>query len=261
LIHTYHFGNYPHLPLHYLLLEGIYSRVADKLIAVGVNQRRQIAATYRLKLQHIETVHNGIIAQPVTEEKLIMRTQVTKGIVVIGSICTFIYQKGLDYLLSVAKIMMQEESNVIFWVVGDGPLREEIEKKKEAMGLGDIVKLHGWIPNAAQNILPQFDIFLQTSRWEAMSMVILEAMVAGKPIVATDVGENRQIVLSAGAGYIVQPGEIRSTVHHLKLLAAQPDLRKTMGERGIAAVKSNYGVATMTRQYETIYAKVLKLSE
>lgn len=62
--------------------------------------------------------------------------------------------------------------------------------------------------NASINILPIFDIFFQPSLWEAMSIVILEAMACGKPIVATAVGENRYIIDDNRTGFVVEPGDI-----------------------------------------------------
>ena len=261
LIHTYHFGNYPHLPIHYLLMEAIHSRVADKLVAVGYQQKQQIIETYKLKTNIIETVYNGIVpANAVTHDKSITGERPADSII-IGSICTFIRQKGLDYLLQIANEVKIRKRNVVFWVAGDGPLRSQLEKEKHEMGLDETVKFLGWIPNAAHSVLPAMDIFLQTSRWEAMSMVILEAMAAGKPIVATDVGENRRIVDAAGAGFIVRQGDVHSTASHLERLATQPELRLKMGASGKMAVREQYSVTTMARKYEALYTRVLGLHE
>jgi glycosyltransferase involved in cell wall biosynthesis len=257
LIHTFHFGNYPYLPFRYLLLEFFYSRVANKLVAVGKAQKKEIVNTYRLNQENIEIIYNGVneIENEDTgiKKKLIKTSEIT----VIGSICTFIHQKGLDYLLHIAKEMMYIEKKVIFWVVGDGPLRPKLEEQKRILGIDKIVKFFGWIPDASKTILPSMDIFLQTSRWEAMSMVILEALASGKPIVATDVGENRSIIEEAGAGFIVKPGDVHSTVECLKKLIEQKELRRKMGRRGKIAVLKQYNVKKMARQYESLYAQIL----
>jgi len=260
LVHTYHYGNYPCLPLRYLFLEGFYSRIADELVAVGYNQKRQIASTYRINQERIRTVYNGIVLQG---EKRDNRKDDVKGPdpgkIIIGSICTFIYQKGIDYLLRIANEIRYTNPEVVFWVAGDGPLRAELEQQRCEMGLQDTVRFLGWVPDAAQNVIPKIDIFMQTSRWEAMSMVILEAMASGKPIIATDVGENRKIVEAAGAGFIVQAGDVQETIDCAKALIKKPELRIKMGRNGKTAVYAQYTVATMTRQYEAIYSEVLRM--
>lgn len=261
VIHTYHFGNYPHLPIRYLLLEGFFSRVADKLVAVGYNQKRRIEKTYRMKPERIQTIYNGIVPLSMAKTDYQKKPSLPSDPTVIGSLCTFLHQKGVDYLLQVAQVMKNRKQNVVFWVVGDGPLRPQLENQKHEMGLDEIVKFLGWIPNAAEILLPNMDIFLQTSRWEAMSMVILEAMAASKPIVATDVGENRNVIESAGAGFIVSPGDVSSTVCYLEELTSKTELRLKMGELGEKAVLNQYTAARMTRQYEALYAQILGLPE
>jgi glycosyltransferase involved in cell wall biosynthesis len=256
LIHTYHFGNYPHLPFRYLLLEFFFSRVANRLIAVGDRQREQIRATYRLRPRSITTVYNGIDKKQLLPEGA-AGGQPPPDTVVIGSICTLIEQKGLDYLIEIALILKNSRQKAVFWIVGEGPLRQQLQEHARRLDLLDMVRFFGWVPNAAQTILPTIDIFLQTSRWEAMSMVILEAMAAGKPIVATDVGENKRILTEADAGFIVEAGDVEATAKHLLSLIAQPELRRRLGRNGEQAIDRGYSVEAMTRTYEKLYEGLL----
>ena len=257
LVHTFHYGNYPHLPARYLLFEAFCARIASRLVAVGYKQKTRICETYKLKSESIKTIYNGV--EPICT----LRTWDSGGRrdpdppLVVGSICTFIEQKGLGYLLHVAAEMKRREHNIQFVVAGDGPLRPQIEKQKRDMGLDETVKLMGWVPMAAPSILPNIDIFLQTSLWEAMSMVILEAMSAAKPIVATDVGENKRIVVPARAGFIVPPVDVSAIVGCLETLITDRSLRHTMGQNARKAFRSNYTVELMARRYEKIYLDVL----
>ncbi|MCB2173666.1 glycosyltransferase [bacterium] len=259
LIHTYHYGNYPHLPFRYLLLEFFFSRVANRLVAVGNRQREQIRSTYRLGSGSLTTVYNGIEKKPpLPSDKLPDRPRDT---VVIGSMCTLIYQKGVDYLLEIARRMKDSKCKVVFWIVGEGPLRHQLEEQARRLELSDTVRFVGWVPNAAQTVMPEIDIFLQTSRWEAMSMVVLEAMAAGKPIVATNVGENERILTDADAGFIVEPGNIEETAARLTALAEDPELRRRLGENGEGVVDRKYSLAAMTRAYEALYDELLACPE
>jgi len=253
LMHTYHFGNYPHVERKHLLLEGIFSRVADRLVAVGYNQKNQITDALRIRAGHIATVYNGIEPLQIDEKE----EEFSDAPLLIGAMSTFIKQKGLEYLLEIAQSLKGKNENVLFWVAGDGPLRKEIEEKKRKMQLDDIVHFLGWIPNAGREFLPSIDIFIQTSLWEAMSIAILEAMSAAKPVVATDVGENRAIIEGAESGFIVSPGDTKYSVAHLKGLIADESLRRHLGENGRKAVESFYTVQIMAKRYEDLYSNTL----
>ena len=255
LLHTFHFGNYPHIPKRHLLLEGFFSRFVDQLVAVGHTQKKQISTTFRIKEQQIKTIYNGIEPLPYTLPK--KPTDSIETPLIIGAMSTFTQQKGINYLLEIALKIKKARGRAVFWVAGDGPLRPQLEKDKKAMGLDDTVLFLGWIPDAAQKILPQIDIFLQTSLWEAMSVALLEAMSAGKPVVATDVGENRIITEKASSGFIVKPRDTEETVRHLLHLVDNRDLRLQLGKNGRTAVHSRYNVDTMTQNYEETYTTLL----
>jgi glycosyltransferase involved in cell wall biosynthesis len=255
LLHTFHFGNYPHIPKRHLLLEGFFSRFVDQLVAVGHGQKKQISTTFKIQENRIKTIYNGIQPLPYTPPE-----KATDGIdtpLIIGAMSTFTQQKGISYLLEIALKIKNAEGRAVFWVAGDGPLRPQLEKDKKAMGLDEHVLFLGWIPDAAQKILPQIDIFLQTSLWEAMSVAILEAMSAGKPVVATDVGENRIITEKASSGFIVKPRDTEETVRHLLQLIDNRELRLELGKNGRTAVNSLYNVDTMTKNYEETYSTLV----
>lgn len=256
LLHTFHFGNYPHIPRRHLFLEGFFSRFADQLVAVGHGQKKQISSALRIKKNQIKTIYNGIQPLPTTLPESAANSTENNSLV-IGAMSTFTKQKGIDYLLKIAAKIKKEREDVIFWVAGDGPLRTPLEKDKRAMGLDDCVHFLGWIPDAAKKILPQVDIFLQTSLWEAMSVALLEAMSAGKPVVVTDVGENRVITEKASSGFIVTPRDTEETVLYLLRLLDDRDLRTTLGNNGKAAVHALYNVDAMTTNYEETYKTLL----
>ena len=102
VVHTFHYGNYPHDSWRYHLMEGLCARAADRLIAVGREQRRRIQAAYRLPESRIGMIWNGVTPAPPIAEGF--RTQVGTGDrLLIGTVAKLIEQKGLDDLLSVAR--------------------------------------------------------------------------------------------------------------------------------------------------------------
>lgn len=257
LIHTFHFGNYPRHRPDNLRFERAFHPVPDALVAVGYEQRKTIRATYGMPESRIVTVWNGVDPPKSDPDGEIVRPYRDAGKVVIGTIGTFIEQKGLGYLLDVAFELRKRTDRAVFLIAGGGPLEREMWGKAEQAGLGDTVKFLGWIPNAAARVLPVLDVFVQTSLWEAMSMAILEAMAVGKPVVATDVGENRHMVPNGVAGFIVPPRDAAAMVAALEPLIESEASRREMGEAGRRLRLRNFTAAAMVERYRELYDDVL----
>lgn len=257
LIHTFHFGNYPNLRWRQMWIEKVFSRFANRLVAVGEVQRQQIKEVFRLKEKKIKRVWNGIFPG-VAQGDGVFRSRVgAENCILVGTIATLIEQKGLFDLLLVAREFQDVRNRVRFVIVGDGHLRKELEAKKRELGLDNTVVFAGWVMNGAEVALPAFDVFFQPSLWEAMSIVILEAMAAGKPIVATRVGENNHIIDDGVDGLLVEPKDIKGMVTALTRLIDDSDLRCRLGSAASRKVAQQFTVERMTRAYEDIYLKTL----
>lgn len=256
-LHTYHFGNYPNLPFRYLFLEGLFSRIPDQLVAVGTRQKGLIQKSYYIRDRKIKTVYNGISITKSNEDKK-LRNKLSLGKdIIIGAISTLINQKGVDILLKAISRLKTYSSNLQFVIVGDGPLRTSLERQCRELGVENMTTFLGWVPNAANIILPCFDIFIQTSRWEAMSMVVLEAMSAGKPIIATDVGENHKVIQDGVSGYIVEKDNIDTIVDRLIKLIKDSERRRIFGKNAKERVSKDFSVETMIFKYEQLYEQLL----
>lgn len=259
-IHTFHYGNYPNIQRKQLIMEQIFCRFPDKLVAVGNEQRKSIEHSFRLKNGMVETVWNGIDLDAAgdcgTTEAFCKR----EGKIIFGSISTLIEQKGLTYLLDAAKLLTKRTENFRVIIVGDGPLRNQLERKRKQLGLDDIVEFVGWVNNAAAKVLPAIDVFVQSSLWEAMSMVVLEAMAAKKPVIVTDVGDNRYVVKNNETGVIVPRADIERLAGKMEELINNQELRETLGRRAREWVTINCTSNKMANDYESIYLQVLGAS-
>lgn len=256
-LHTFHYGNYPHVPRKYLLSEGLLCRVPNRLIAVGVEQGEIIRRTYHLADDRVTVVPNGV--EPVEgqiDEDIKSRLS-GKGKIVIGTICTLIEQKGVTYLLDAAHVLVKERPDVVFVIVGEGHLRNVLEKKMRSLGLQDHVFFTGWKVNAATTILPLFDIFFQPSLWEAMSVVVLEAMAKSKPMVVTDVGDNRHVVINGETGLLVSPRDVPGMVRALLRVVDSPALRDQLGRAAKDYYDRHYTAEQMACAYAGIYSELL----
>jgi glycosyltransferase involved in cell wall biosynthesis len=258
VIHTFHFGNYPHTQPRIMWMERIFSRIADRLFAVGDVQRRQLQKVYGFKDAAIGTVWNGV-TMPTGQGDPSFRARVgSQNRLLVGTIATFIDQKGLPDLLRVARRVRDAGHDAGFAVVGEGHLRPQLEAQRRELGLDDNVALTGWTINAAVLALPTFDVFFQPSLWEAMSVVILEAMAAGKPIVATRVGENSEIIQDGVDGLLVDPRDVEGMAVALGRVLGDAGLRQRLGAAARRKVEQKFTVEHMARAYERIYLDVLR---
>ena len=257
-VHTFHFGNYPHYNRKYLLMERLFSSVPNQLVAVGNEQRQAIMSTLGIPVKRIMTVWNGVERGRETTDTS-LPAEVPAGKTIIGSLSTCIPQKGLEYLLDVAFVLKQKRNDFVVLIVGDGPLRPDLERKCSALHLGDTVFFLGWVTDAPSRVLPHFDIFVQSSLWEAMSMVILEAMAAGKPIVATEVGENRHVIKDGESGFLCKPKDVDGMARYLDRLLSHADVRGRVGEKAREEFNASFTVDRMARNYERLYRHILGL--
>lgn len=259
LVHTFHFGNYPHARRETLMLERIFSRFATQLFSVGDVQQRQIRSVHRLRDGAIRTVWNGVRLRPAADERsAAFRRSLQPGDrIVVGTVATFIRQKGLDDLLEIARLVRDSGANALFVVVGEGPLRAELEERRRALGVERTVVFTGWLANAAEVALPAFDVFLQPSLWEAMSMVLLEAMAASRAVIATSVGEAPHVIDDGVSGMLVQPRDVAGMASAVQRLIADPALRSRLGAAARQTVEGRFTVERMTRSYEQAYLEAL----
>jgi len=168
-------------------------------------------------------------------------------------IATLIEQKGLPDMLDVAYELKKRGVDAIILVAGEGHLRKVLESRACELALGDYVQFLGWVNNADSRILPMFDILFQPSLWEAMSMVVLEAMAGGKPVVATDVGENRHMVEHGINGFLVRPRDIASMADALEILSKNPEILKRQGIESRRRFEEKFTSLAMVRKYEDLY--------
>lgn len=253
LVHTFHFGNYPHRPRKQLWFERFGSKFADRLVAVGDQQQRQLKATFGFTEARIGRVWNGVAFLKGSSGNSFREQIGGTNRVVIGTIATLIEQKGLFDFLTVARRIRDRHEDVRFVVIGDGRLRAQLEAARRDLGLEDTVVFTGWLPDAAQVALPAMDVFFQPSLWEAMSIALLEAMAAGKGIVATRVGDAPYMVRDGVDGFLVEPRDVDGMVVALERLIDDPELRQRLGRSAAEVATQQFSIERMTRAYEDLY--------
>ena len=171
--------------------------------------------------------------------------------------------KGQEYLIEAASLVSKRFPLVRFLLVGredtDAAYSTTLREKVKKLGLEKKVHFVGALPHdQVQSFLSFMDISVLPSLSEGMSNTLLESMAAGKPVVATAVGGNPEVLANGRAGLLVPPADPEALADAINRLLNSPDIRREMGRSGRLRVESEYGVSKMVDRYERLFMEIHK---
>jgi glycosyltransferase involved in cell wall biosynthesis len=175
---------------------------------------------------------------------------------VVGQVAVFRRQKRLDLWLEAAREIHRQVPESRFLLVGDGPLREDVEAWAAASGLGDALHLAG-LQSEIVPYLSAIDLLMISSDFEGLPLVLLEAMALERPVVSTAVGGIAEAVADGETGVLVAPGEAAALARAAVDLLRQPQRRQAMGEAARQRVERSFGTRRMLAELEQLYGRVL----
>lgn len=223
----------------------VSSEVAGKLRASGIAESK------------IRPIANGVNAELFCGAAAAeVRPASVKG-KTMGMVARLDLQKGFEVLLQAILDLKSDFPDLKLMVVGEGPDRERIEEIVQQLGLAQNVVLLGQ-RNDMPAIYAAMDIFVLPSFNEGLPMTVLEAMAAGKPVVATRVGAIPSVLQDGEAGLLVAPGDGNSLRQALATLLSDPALCARLGRHGQWYVQQNYTSEVMARNYIRMYRDVLR---
>lgn len=257
LVHTFHFGNYPHIKKSYLYTERLMSHYAHKLIAVSNHQRKMIIQHHKVNPNKISTIWNGTEANPYVKNKSVLdeirrEFKFQKDDIIVGVVAVLSRQKGIEILLEAARRTVQIISNLKFLIVGGGPLENVLKEKAKKLNLDRIVTFTGWRDDAVK-LITIFDIFILPSLWEGLPVVLLEAMAGERAIIVTDVGDNKALIGDDERGILVPPEDSSSISNAILKIIADKDLSKRLSHNAFLYYQNNLTTPIMVRNYENVY--------
>lgn len=244
----------------YRTLERISARDKDVIV---VNNAHDLAQARTLGIRpkrEIVCIHNGIavtqasiLSQAEARAELsVLAPQLDPSRPLVGTIANFYTTKDIPNLLRAATELDPATQVVI---VGDGPERGNIQDIISLLHLETRVFLVGRIAQASR-ILPAFDVFCLPSRKEGFAWVLLEAMRAGVPIVATAVGSAPEIIEHNKHGILVPPGQWKELGTTLRSLLANTDQRATMAQEARAHLAEHFTIDLMVKRFADLFTSV-----
>lgn len=258
--HGFHFyrGAPAWYRLAYYSLERLAARWTDGLVVMNEEDYRAAQRMGFVPGRNLFLVHGVGVeveryanAAPASREELGLHAG-AKVVVCVGE---FTANKNHLLLLRAWREVVREVPEARLLLVGDGALRERVQSWLREVGLGESVSLLGFRRDVP-NLLALADVFALTSKREGLPRAVMEAMAAGKPVVATDVRGSRDLVRHGENGFLVPPDGPGVLARYLVRLLKDSTLAREMGERGREMVKP-YALENVLREMAEVYGKFL----
>ncbi len=235
----------------YNILEKLTAGISTHITCVS-EADREYALKYRLASQRkLYTIHNGSLpveAEPYLRNELHIEHNKT----IIGTVARLSPQKNPLFTIDVYAKLLIDDSNLLFVWVGDGPLMNECMERIKKVGIEDKFILLG-NRDDANNLVGDFDIFSLLSEWESLPISIIEAMVLGVPVIASDVGGVGELIQDGKNGVLVGNKDIAEIRNKIINLIKNSELRYHYGKYSKIIAKKKFNQDKMIDKYKKIY--------
>jgi glycosyltransferase involved in cell wall biosynthesis len=176
---------------------------------------------------------------------------------VVGMVACLKPQKAPTDFVKLAAVVKRKMPKAKFMLVGDGVLRNDLERQIRAAGLEKDIVLTGWRQDVPA-LLSIMDVFVLTSLWEGLSIAVLEAMAAQVPVVVTDTGGVRDVVDDGRTGFLMAQGDVLGMCEKIVTLAKAPVLKRQMVEAAKARVMAEeFSLPKTVRAVEMVYGEMI----
>jgi glycosyltransferase involved in cell wall biosynthesis len=182
------------------------------------------------------------------------------GKIIIVCLARLAFIKGHKTLLGALAKLRQQRTDWVCWLVGDGNSRNDLKNMTIRLNLEQNVKFLG-VQKSIHAILKQADICVLSSLQESLPYSIMEAQLAGKPVVVTDAGGLPEMVIHGETGLISQKGNSEALYNNIRELLENEYLRKTMGSNTQIWAKENWDLKKMISKTLAIYEQAIKIKE
>ena len=236
------------------LVNPVLSILPGRIFAVSADLKQHMTAE-GFPARCIEVIYNGIDPGPRVGDQQARAARAVLGIpqhaFVVGTAGRLDPVKNLGLLLQAHAQLRERVADAHLVIVGDGPERASLEQRAAALGITPSVTFAGYRADV-RTLMPAFNVYVNCSTYEGVSLTILEAMAAALPVVATAVGGNPEVVIDQETGYLV-PSQAGAIADAVARLAHQPRLRRQLGDAARFRVRRHFSIARMVDQYAAIY--------
>jgi len=242
-----------------LLTDKLLRRHKEVIVAVSNRVRENYLARTGIEPEKVVTIYNGIEIEPFAKARydpgLAAELGISPGEMVVSAFARLVEQKRHVDFLAMAKRILKRLAGTRFLVVGKGRLRATLEQKARELQIERQVIFAGHRDDIPR-LLALTDVAVICSDKEGFSNSLLEAMAAGVPVVATDVGGNAEAVVDGQTGFIVPPRRPDLLAASVTKLLLDEKLRADFSNKARQRAQK-FSIDTMARQTDELYTKLL----
>jgi len=232
-------------------------RKVDTVVAVSNAIKQEVTKLFPTLAPSVKVIPNGIdidIYSQAKKGKLREKLSIDPDCILLTNVGNLIPVKNHAMLLKIVSELKDYHSNFRVIIVGEGPLKKSLLNMSELLGIEKYVFFIGR-RNDIPEILSDTDIYVSTSKWEGLPLSLLEAMAAGKPVIATNVPGIKE-VLEDGAGILVDIDDIRGFREAILELIKSPEKRKRLGLLAKEVVCKRYSLKESIKKWEALYIRL-----
>jgi glycosyltransferase involved in cell wall biosynthesis len=243
---------------HELAIDRWLARRTDRIV-VNSSGVRDFYVRHGLPDEKFVLIPNGISAPPagdLSRDELLAELGLPTNARLIGAVGRLWPQKRIKDLIWAADLLKVIRDDVHLLIVGDGPHRRRLEQFRRQVRIEDKVHFLGHRSDVWR-LMPHFDLLWLASEYEGLPNVVMEAMIAGLPVVATDISGNRDLIVPGETGYLVPVGDRAALARQANKLLDDPELAKRLGEAGRRRVLAEFSVERMVEMHVKLYRDLL----
>jgi glycosyltransferase involved in cell wall biosynthesis len=233
-------------------------RQVDLFVAASAAIERMLVED-GVPAEHVVTVRDGVdVGRVEAAEAVNVREEFwfPSHSLVVGNIAALVPHKGQKHLLDAAATVITEVPHARFVILGEGELKGELERQVRRLHLGQHVVLAGFRPEIL-GFLKGFDLFVLSSVTEGLGSSLLDAMAAGRPIVATTAGGIPEVVENGVNGMLVPPRDHRALAAAIVALLKDPAKRARLANAGLERVRRSFSAERMVDETLAAYSRLV----
>ncbi|MGQ9573871.1 MAG: glycosyltransferase [Thermoguttaceae bacterium] len=224
-----------------------------------------------LPAEKFEVIPNAVLPAPpvqTTREEILAELGLPEGAFLVGLIGRLWPQKRVKDAIWAADILKVIRSDVHLLIIGDGPLRSQLERFRDQVEIRDKVHFLGQRDDVPR-LLPHLDVLWSSSAFEGQSNTIMEAMASGVPVVATDIPGTRDLVVHGQTGYLVPPegfplsatqlnkAVAKGLARYTNMILDDRDLARRLGQAARQRMLQQFSLQTMIQRHCELYGRLL----
>ncbi len=234
---------------------------ADRVITISHALEQFVKEIEGVADYKVVTVHYGLeVPEQAANRRKMARASLgyAEDIPLVGVFGRLVRQKGIDTLLRAFAAIRRDQPQAELLVVGDGPLRDDLEQLARDLNLGEAVTFTGWI-DQARGLMPACDVITVPSRWEGFGLVTLEAMGYALPLVASRTSALPEIIDDGQTGFLIEPDNPPELTQAINQMLADPAMARNFGQAGYDRLVKHFSIDKMVNATLEVYTAIMNM--